>query len=116
MKRLRYTPEVKKLGPSNKQGRYQNPDTWITGPCPIRRDKYYAWLKHRAQAKYRGEAYDLTWEHFEMLWIDDDTWFRRGRSAESLCMSLVDWHQGWVDGNVEIISRLEQLRKPKHNV
>jgi hypothetical protein len=116
MSRLRYTPEVKKLGPSNKQGRYQNPELWITGPCPIRRDKYYGWLKHRAQAKYRGEYYNLSWEAFEQLWFDDDMWFQRGRKVTDLCMSLIDFEQGWTDGNVEVITRLEQLRKPKHNV
>jgi hypothetical protein len=117
MKELRYVPnKVPKKVKGQGQGRYQDPSQWITGPCPIRRDKYYAWLKHRAQAKYRHEHYALTWEHFETLWFDDDIWWLRGRSNQSLCMSLIDWTQGWIDGNVEVIPRSEQLRKPKHNV
>ena len=116
MNRLKNVPTIKKTGPGQGQGRYSIPDTWVTGPCPIRRDKYYAWLRHRAQAKYRGETYDLSWEAFEQLWFDDDAWFQRGRRADNLCMSMIDWTQGWVEGNVEVITRLEQLRKPKHNV
>ena len=116
MNRLKNVPTIKKTGPGQGAGRYPTPDTWVTGPCPIRRDKYYAWLKHKAQANFRGEHYELSWESFEQLWFDDNVWFQRGRKADNLCMSLIDWTQGWVEGNVEVITRLEQLRKPKHNV
>lgn len=114
--RLKYIPIVKKTCPGPGGGRYQDPNIWVTGTDPIRRDKYYAWMKHRAQAKYRNEYYDLTFEQFEQLWIDNDTWFNRGRKGTNLCMSLIDYNLGWTSGNVEVITRLEQLRKPKHNV
>lgn len=116
MKDLRYVPDVKNTAQGIGRGRYQNPDAWVTGPDPIRRDKYYAWMKHKAQANFRGEKYELEWEDFEALWFDDDKWFKRGRTNESLCMSLIDYKLGWIKGNVEVITRLEQLRKPKHNV
>ena len=113
MKDLKYVPQPKKLCPGPGQGRYQTPETWITGPCPYRRDKYYAWLKHRSQAKYRKEAYDLTWEQFEMLWFIEEDWNNRGKQATNICMSMIDSNLGWTVSNIEIITRLEQLRKPK---
>ena len=68
--KLKNLPTVKKYKKGPGQGRYQDSNNWTTGPCPIRRDKYYGWLKHRAQARYRNEYYDLEFEQFESLWKD----------------------------------------------
>ena len=32
------------------------------GDDVYQRERYYAFLKHRSQARYRGEDYTLTWE------------------------------------------------------
>lgn len=114
MKDLRYVPASKRKSPGCERGRKENPSVWVTGPDPIRRDKYYAWLKHKAQAKFRGEPHTLTWEEFEDLWMDNDDWFRRGRQSDSLCMSMKNWKLGWTVDNIEVIERFNQLRKPKH--
>jgi len=113
--KLKNLPTVKKYKKGLGRGRYQDSNNWTTGPCPIRRDKYYGWLKHRAQARYRNEYYDLEFEQFESLWKDNENWFNRGKTATNLCMSLIDYAQGWTFNNIEVITRLEQLRKPKKN-
>ena len=112
MKDLKNIPLPTKLERDGKPGRHVNPDKWITGPDIVRRDKYYGFLRHRAQAKYRKEDYQLTFEQFESLWSNDD-WFRRGKAIDKLCMSQINYDIGWVEGNVEVITRGEQLRRPK---
>lgn len=110
---MKYTPKyVAKLKGNGKRGPKVNPDNWISGPDPIQRDKYYAWLKHRAQAKFRKEEYFLTWEDWDTLWSIDD-FLNRGRYADSLCLSRIDNDGPWDISNVEILTRLEHLRKEK---
>ena len=100
-----YTPP-----PKGKRTRRFDPDKWVTGPDPLRRNKYYAYLKHRAQAKYRGESYSLTWEDWETVW-EDHLWEQRGKGSQALCLAQIDCDKGWHAGNVEIISRNEQVSK-----
>ena len=96
----------KKVG--RKTGHY--PHIWSTGPDPRRHDQYYAYLKHKAQASFRGEAHDLTWPQWETLWNTDWAWENRGRRPEDVCLAMLDRAKGWRINNVKIMSRLEQLR------
>lgn len=86
----------KKVQGDGRQGRAADPDQWITGPDPVEHDKYYAWLKHRSQARFRGEEYNLTWQDWSRLW-GLDKWLSRGRSSECYTMyrlnSTVPWHK-----------------------
>jgi len=99
-------------GQAKGSGRVVDPTAWCTGPDPVRHDKYYGWLKHRSQAQYRGEPHEITWEEWEHLWTDE-AWFARGRSVDSLCLSQIDYTQGWCINNVELITRAQHLAKPK---
>ena len=91
-----------------RSGRCVDPESWVTGPDPLTHEKYYAFLKHRAQAKFRNEDYCLTWDDWQELW-DDETYLKRGRSADSLCLSRLDFESGWTRCNVHVISRREHL-------
>lgn len=94
------------------KGRPTDPNKWICGPDPLTREKYYAFLKHRSQARFRGEDYALTWEDWQGLWSDDD--FQcRGRRADDLCLSRIDHLGEWSLANVEVIPRLEHLKKER---
>ena len=73
----------------------------------MRRELYYAYLKHRSQAQYRNEDYTLTWESWENLW--QGTWHLRGKTSRDLVLGRVDWDQGWHDHNVEIMTRREHF-------
>ena len=106
-----FTATGKRKG-TNRPGRCVDPDSWCTGPDPVRHDKYYAYLKHRAQARYRKEAYSLTWDDWEQLW-PDDLWSQRGRSAHNLCLHQRDLDAGWHRNNVEVTTRKQQLQRKR---
>lgn len=91
-------------------GRKPNPDKWCTGPDPLTREKYYAYSKHKAQAKYRKEEYDLTWEDWQSMWTDE-LFLKRGRGREDLCMQKINPDDAWSLYNVEIVTRIEHLQR-----
>lgn len=97
---------------TGKRGRPVVPENWITGADPLRREKYYAWLKHKSQASYRNEEHNITWEQWEDMW-DDDTWFKRGRGSEDLCLGRLDLSEGWSIENTEITKRIDYLQRWK---
>lgn len=101
--KLKYATLGPPLGSKGK-GRKSNPSKWITGPCLLTREKYYAYLKHRAQARFRKEDYSLTWDTWQSLWTDA-VWAKRGRKSDDLILGRVDWDLGWLDNNVEIMTR-----------
>ena len=94
------------------QGRPVNPDTWKTGPDPLVREQYYAYLKHRSQAKYRNEDYSLTFEDWQAFWTNGN-WDKRGRTADSLCLARLNNEGPWAWHNVAVLTRLEQLLIPR---
>jgi hypothetical protein len=79
------------------------PHVWITGPDPIQREKYYAWLKTRSQAAYRKETWALSFEEFVELW--GDQWARRGKQVTGLMMMKRDWQGAWTRANVQVVDR-----------
>lgn len=91
------------------RGRKTDPDSWKTGPDLLTREKYYAYLKHRSQAKFRGEDHSLTWESWQQYWTDD-IWFKRGQKADDYILGRVDWDRGWHDDNVEIMTRTDHFK------
>lgn len=99
-------------GPNGKPGRHVDPSIWCTGPDPVRHDKYYAWLKHRSQARYRKEEYSLTWEEWELLWTDE-LWVKRGRTVDSLCLQQKELGDGWHIHNVQIVTRRQHFKLAK---
>lgn len=105
--------EEKKIRRTNKsKGRKRGPypHNWCTGPDPRRHAQYYAWLKHKSQARYRGEPHELTWAQWETIWNTDGQWEQRGRSRDDLCLTMLDPDSGWLIGNVAVVTRLEQLQ------
>ena len=88
-----------------------NPERWLSGPTMWDRERFYAWHKHRSQAKYRKEAYELTYPDWQQLWHDPDEWAQRGRARDALVLTRKDLDKPWRLDNVEIITRLEQLQR-----
>jgi len=84
------------------------PQQWCTGTDPQRRDNYYAYLKHRAQARYRKEPYGLTFSDWEQLWTPE-LQAQRGTTSESLCLRMLDPDMGELD---ETDWPLQELRRP----
>jgi hypothetical protein len=87
----------------NPQG--PRPHVWKSGPDPVRHYQYLCWLRARAQANYRGEPWQLSYEEWVELW--GDNWHRRGRGGESLQASRVDVHKPWSRSNIRLLTRAE---------
>jgi len=77
-----------------------------------RRNKYYAYLKHRSQAQFRGESYELTFAEWEHLWPEAE-WQRRGRAIDDFCITRRDFDGEWAVHNVIICTRRDHF-KIKH--
>lgn len=89
--------------------RRARPESWITGPDELIHEKYYAWHKHRAQAHYREEEYELTFDQWQEIWKDDEQFLNRGKTRECFVLTRIDPEAAWSMDNCEIITRYEQL-------
>ena len=77
-------------------------------PTDSLRNKYYAYLKHRCQARHRHEDYSLTWEQWHQIW-DTDLWSQRGRGRFSMVLGRIDWNEGWHKTNVRVMTRRQHF-------
>ena len=112
---MSYIPKLKgnkKHKGDGMRGRYVDPNKWKTGPDLHTREKYYAFLKHKAQAEWRGEDYELTWKDWQVLW-PDELYARRGRSIDSLVLARKDWNGVWSLDNCETCTRREHFKRKK---
>ena len=76
---------------------------------PYLHSMYEPWLRQKAQANYRGEDWDLTFDDFASVWGQDFP--RRGRASTDLTMTRIDPEKAWTLTNVEIVTRNEQLKR-----
>lgn len=90
------------------------PKNWKHATTMEEQERYYAYLKHRSQARYRGEEYSLTEQDWCELW-PMDLFERRGRRLESLCLMMIDPELGWRRENVKVTTRKENLKQHKPN-
>lgn len=68
-----------------------------------------AFLRARAQAKFRHEPWDLTYEEFQNFWKDSERFSQKGFGVDSLVMTRRDRTKSWNINNCCIITRLAQL-------
>lgn len=85
------------------------PHTWYSGPEERRHSMYMPWNRAKAQANFRKEAWDLTFEQFYEIWKDD--WEKRGRQADDLCMTREDPDGAWDIKNTVLVTRHEHLKR-----
>lgn len=86
------------------------PHTWkVQGKIP--HEQYCAWLQMRAQANYRQEEFNLTFEEFQTLWKDH--WDMKGRGSDQYCLTREDPDGAWDAKNTSCILRIEHLRRQK---
>lgn len=83
------------------------PHVWKIGPNEELHKMYQPWLCARAQANFRKEGFDLTFEQWCELWMP--LWHRRGRKPDDVCMTRVDIERPWTWGNVIIIERKDHF-------
>ena len=74
-------------------------------------DQYLAFLQMRAQANYRRESFQLTFDDFQKLW--QGKWHLKGRTSGSYCLTRHDPNGTWNISNCECIPRVEHLQRQK---
>lgn len=112
--KLKYVPPLKHGSPDNyggRIGRKPNANMW-TDERLLQREKYYAFIKHRAQCNYRGEDFFLTETDWLSMWTDE-LFKQRGRKSESLCIYRVDPEKPWQADNIDINTRRFVIRHHK---
>lgn len=87
------------------------PYVWKSGPNLRDHEQYQAWLVHKAQANFRGEAHEMTFEDFREVWNQDGNWELRGRGSENICMYRIDVDQPWRKDNVAFEQRKTYLAR-----
>jgi hypothetical protein len=79
-------------------------------PDPFDRQRNKTWHRMRAQANYRGEPWDLSFEDYKLFWPTEELWRQRGRGAEELCMTRLDPEGAWSRTNSVVLPRIDQAR------
>lgn len=84
------------------------PHIWkIQGEIP--HQQHIAWQRMKAQAIYRGESWNLTFDDFQSTW--NPYWNQRGRSIDSICLTRIDSSLPWEGSNIACISRKLHLQQ-----
>ena len=87
------------------------PHTWLIGPDPIDHKLYTDCQRARAQARFRREEWTITEQEYIEMWRKDDRYLKKGRTRESLCLTMQNSSLGWHVDNVEFITRIEHFRQ-----
>jgi hypothetical protein len=86
------------------------PHVWkVQGEVPHR--QYMCFLQMRAQANYRDEPFELTFEDFQEVW--NGKWELKGRGSTDYCLTRDDPTGAWVRGNVVCLPRIEHLKRQR---
>jgi len=86
------------------------PDRWLTGPDPEVRRHRYRWLRARAQARFWGQEWTITWEDYlDLFKTAPGRW---GRGMTQLNLTREDTRRGWHIWNVRLRTRSEAMRRP----
>ena len=88
------------------------PHLWISGPDPVRHEKFRVWHQQRNQALFRGEGWHIDFDTWVRIW--GDAWHSRGRERGCRCMTRLDWEQPWSETNVEIVTREDHAQRQGH--
>jgi len=79
-------------------------------PEKFDRERNKTWHRMRAQANYRGEPWQLSFDDYRDFWPTEELWAQRGRSTESLCMTRLDPELAWSRSNTVVLPRIDQAR------
>jgi hypothetical protein len=69
---------------------------------PVIHEKYYAFIKHRCQARFRQERHRLSWSQWQLLW-PAELWSRRGRGPRNLRLRQINPKLGWSLKNCAVV-------------
>ena len=76
---------------------------------PFDHERRHPFLMQKAQAVFRGELWNITFEEWCSFWTKEN-WDNRGRDSANFCMSRLDAKGAWEVSNVQIITRKQHLK------
>lgn len=88
------------------------PHTWKYGTDEFKHSMHQPFLQARAQAKFRNEEWNLTFDEFYDLW--EDRWIHRGKNSVDYCMTRDEPTGAWEKKNVLVMTRYEQLIRSRN--
>ena len=105
----RLQTEWMRANPDNGFAR-SGPEVWKFGPDPEVRRHRYRFLRARAQAKFWQQPWTILWEDYlDLLKTAPGEWSRR---AEALNLTRIDTDEGWHIWNVQLMKRIDAMRRP----
>lgn len=117
------TPRLKPGKPANPNKQVKQPSSfvrsairpqvWTTGPDPKLHSMLIPYLRHKAQAKFRNEPFEVTFEEWSKLWWN--MWEQRGRKPHEFCMTREDEDGAWTLKNILIISREDHFKSRRNH-
>ena len=90
-----------------KRGIY--PELWKSGRDPVRHKLWLECQRNRAQAKYRGQVWEIDEDEFCDIWIEGDRYKKRGRGPHDLCLTRINKNLPWRVDNVQFLTRREHF-------
>jgi hypothetical protein len=103
------SPLKGKTRPNLQGPRGEQPHLWKTGPDPLTHDKFRGWHKHRSQALFRKEPYELSFEDFEHIW--GVLWHQKGRGRDDYCLTRQDRQLPWTRTNTLVTTRRDHATR-----
>jgi len=109
--RIEHLPMGREGTPKQYQNKMKGPrpHLWKWGPSQARKDLNMAFLRARAQAKFRSETWRMTFEDFEQRW--EGRYPDTGVKASSPVMVRSDPRGAWSLSNTMIMSRDQNQRR-----
>ena len=96
---------------ANTKGKGTRPQDWMY-PDPFDHERHIPFLRARAQAWFRDEDWELTFEDYCYFWTFE-AWSCRGRGSSDLAMIRLDTEREWSVENCRIVTRREQLERQR---
>lgn len=94
-----------------------NPGIWITGPDKAVHKHYYRFLRAKAQARFWGQEWTITWEDYLDLYKTMHGRWSRSNKHKNLVR--IDTTEGWHIWNVQLMTRIQAMRRStrgKHRI
>ena len=87
---------------------------WKAGPDPELRERRLAYLRAKAQAKFREEGFELSLDEWYQLWTLEN-WRKRGKKIGDLILTRKNIDGVWEMGNVVIRERAGNMSRHYHH-
>jgi hypothetical protein len=70
-------------------------------------------LVARGQARHRGETWNIDWEVYRDMWLENDNYKQKGQGSDNFAFSRINCFGDWEPTNVVIERRGLSIRR--HN-